>query len=75
MKNGRCPKYNTQEVYSGAHISIKGGSYGSNTIPLGGVFARQIALDNYVCCNCGYLESYISKPIDLKRIRTTWEKV
>lgn len=75
MKDGECPRCGSQEVYSGAKISVKGGSYGSNTIPLGGVFGSQLALDNYVCCDCGYVESYINKPADLDKIRRLWPKV
>lgn len=72
MKKGKCPKCGSSEIYSGAGISIKGGSYGSNTIPLGGIFGRQMPLDNYVCGQCGYVESHISKPEDLQKIRARW---
>lgn len=75
MKNGTCPKCHSSAVHSGAHISLKGGSYGSNKIPLGGLFGKEMTLDNYVCCECGYVESYISKPADLERVRKHWPKV
>ena len=35
----------------------------------------QAALDNYVCCQCGYVESYINNPKDLEKISELWEKV
>ncbi|KUG19989.1 hypothetical protein ASZ90_010276 [hydrocarbon metagenome] len=75
MKNGRCPKCNAREVYSGAHISFNKGAYGCNTIPLGGLFGTHIPLDNYVCGNCGYVESYINDPDDREKIRRQWERV
>ncbi|UNC91326.1 hypothetical protein [Candidatus Contubernalis alkaliaceticus] len=75
MRKGICPKCNSQEVYSGENISFKKGPYSINTIHMGGVLGSQAALDNYVCCECGYVESYISHPKDLKKISVQWEKV
>ena len=49
MKKGKCPKCKSSEVNTGANIKLKSGSYGYNTIPLGGLFGRQLVLDNYVC--------------------------
>ncbi len=72
MKKGKCPKCGSSEIYSGANISLKEGTYGSNTIPLGGLFGAMVALDNYVCTGCGYVESYINNPRDLKKIRAQW---
>lgn len=74
MKKGKCPKCQSSEVYSGANIRMKKGAYGVNTIPLGGILGSHIALDNYVCTNCGYLESFISNPKDLETIRRKWER-
>ena len=50
-------------------------AYACNTIPLGGVFGRHVALGNYVCTNCGFLESYINSPGDLEKIRAHWPKI
>ncbi|MBW6462771.1 MAG: hypothetical protein ACNA7Z_02495 [Dethiobacteria bacterium] len=74
MKNGKCPKCKSSEVFTGANIKMKKGVYGSNTIPLGGILGSQIALDNYVCTNCGYTESYINNPGDIKKIRNNWDR-
>jgi len=49
VKKGKCPKCKSSEVNTGANIKLKSGSYGYNTIPLGGLFGRQLVLDNYVC--------------------------
>jgi predicted nucleic-acid-binding Zn-ribbon protein len=75
MKNGKCPKCKSKEVYSGENIKLKKGVYGANTIPLGGLFGSHVVLDNYVCANCGYLESYINKKEDLFKIRSQWKAV
>lgn len=72
MKQGKCPKCGSREIHSGASISLKQGTYGCNTIPLGGLFGGHIPLDNYVCTGCGYVESYISRPGDLEKIRARW---
>lgn len=73
MRSGICPKCNSREVYYNANLRYKSGSYNSNTIPLS--FFRSIALDNYVCTHCGYMESYIADPTSLDRIKGVWERV
>ncbi len=75
MKEGICPKCQSSEVYSGASIKMKGGAYGCNTFPLGGPLRGHVALDNYVCFQCGYVESYVGNKSDLEKIRSSWEKV
>lgn len=75
MKKGYCPKCKAQEVYTGKDIKFKKGTYGSNTIPLGGIFGGEVALDNYVCADCGYVESYINSEKDLKKIADRWQRV
>ena len=76
MKSGQCPKCGSFDVYSGAYVTNKRGYYSSNTIPVsGGIFAQVVALDNYVCVNCGYVESYISDEEQLRRIADKWPRV
>ncbi len=75
MKNGKCPKCKAKEIYSGEDRKIKKGVYGANTIPLGGFFGGQLALDNYVCVNCGYMESYLGSREDREKIRQQWKEV
>ena len=76
MKSGQCPKCGSFEVYSGAYVTNKRGNYGSNTIPVsGGIFPQLAPLDNYVCVNCGYVESYISDEEQLQRIAEKWPRV
>ena len=70
MKNGVCPKCQSKEVYSGASVSMKSGFNHSNTIPITG-FMRA-PLDNYVCGQCGFVESYIAKERQLAAIRKKW---
>ena len=33
------------------------------------------ALDNYVCAECGYLESYVNDPKKLAEISRKWERL
>jgi hypothetical protein len=51
----------------------KSGPFGSNSIPVSIVSIA--ALDNYVCTDCGYLESYIADAEKLKEIVRKWPKV
>ena len=73
MKTGTCPKCSSDEVFSGAGISLKKGPFGSNSIPVG--LTSIAALDNYVCADCGYVESYVSDPKKLVEISRKWDKI
>jgi len=73
MKKGTCPKCQSKEIYSGASIRMKSGYSHSNTIPITGF--RLASLDNYVCCQCGYVESYIGKEKDLAAVKKKWPLV
>ena len=73
MKTGTCPKCSSAEIFSGAGIALKKGPFGSNSIPVG--LTSIAALDNYVCGECGYVESYISDPEKLTEISRKWDKI
>ena len=68
-----CPKCASSSVYSGASIPLKKGPFGSNSIPIS--LTSVAALDNYVCAECGYVESYISEAERLSEIATKWVQV
>ena len=70
MKSGTCPKCASKTVYSGASIPLKKGPFGSNSIPVS--LTAIAALDNYVCAECGYLESYVSNAERLAEISEKW---
>jgi predicted nucleic-acid-binding Zn-ribbon protein len=70
MKRGICPKCGSTEVYAGTNVSFKSGTYSSNAIPV--TFWHYAPLDNYVCADCGYVESYIADVAQLERIRENW---
>lgn len=73
MKSGICPKCGAAEVYAGTNVFNKSGSYYVNAIPV--TFWHYAALDNYVCGECGYVESYIADAQQLHRIRENWPRV
>jgi len=73
LKTGICPKCNSHEVFSGAGVALKKGPFGSNSIPIG--LTSIAALDNLVCAECGYVESYVSDPAKLGEISRKWVKV
>ncbi len=70
MKNGRCPKCDSSQVFSGAEVFPKSGPFACNAIPIS--LTAMAALDNYVCLDCGLVESYISTAEDLETIRRKW---
>lgn len=73
MKDGKCPKCGSTEVYCGADVYPKTGPFTSNTIPIS--LTSIAALDNYVCTDCGYVERFISETGKLKEIFIKWRKV
>ena len=70
MKNGRCPKCDSSQVFSGADVFPKSGPFTCNAIPIS--LTALAPLDNYVCLDCGYVESYISTAEDLETVRRKW---
>ena len=73
LTSGICPKCNSDNVYSGASVPLKKGPFGSNAIPIS--LTSIAALDNYVCTECGYTESYVSETEKLSEISKKWSKV
>ena len=73
LRAGECPSCGSERVHTGADIAGKEGLRGSNRIPIDAQFA--VALDNYVCVDCGYLESYVTDRRALNRIQKHWQKV
>ena len=73
MKNGTCPKCGSESIYCGDKIPLKNGPFGSNSIPVS--IISMAALDNYVCTDCGYLESYIAGKNKRKEIAEGWRNL
>jgi len=73
MKNGTCPLCGGKEIFSGAKVRFKTGMHNSNTIPVS-MFCSAV-LDNYVCGQCGYVQSFIAKEKDLAAIKKKWPLV
>jgi predicted nucleic-acid-binding Zn-ribbon protein len=73
VKDGKCPKCGSNKVYQGMDIPAKFGPFGSNSIPI--TMISIAALDNYVCVECGYVESYITERTKLREISKRWPRV
>ena len=73
MKNGTCPKCGSESIYCGDKIPLKNGPFGSNSIPVSIISIA--ALDNYVCTDCGYIESYIAEEDKRKEINEDWRSI
>ena len=73
MKNGKCPKCGSENVYTPDDLPLKGGPFGSNSIPVS--LTSMAPLDNYVCADCGLLESYVADEDKLKEIARKWKNV
>ena len=68
-----CPRCSSSNVKSGAKIEGKEGLRGSNRLPIDNKIS--VELDNYVCLDCGYTETYIGDRGILNRIERYWQKV
>jgi hypothetical protein len=71
MKNGRCLKCASTEVYrhrNGTELSFKSG-----------VAYRDMPCDTYVCVSCGFLEQFVDlreeDPNLVANIKKSWQKV
>ena len=73
MKSGKCSKCGSDKVYSGTEIPLKSGPFGSNSIPIS--ITSIASLNNYVCSECGYLESYVADEDKLIEIAKKWRNV
>ena len=55
MKSGRCPKCKSRSVVTdGAEIA----GY-RNFLNTGGAWQPVVRLQNYICTDCGYIETYL----------------
>jgi len=73
MNNGKCPKCGSTKIFAGKDLPLKSGPFGSNSIPIS--LTSMAALDNYVCTDCGLVESYVADEEKLKEIAKKWKPV
>lgn len=73
MKQGKCPKCGSVNIYSAEDLPLKSGPFGSNSIPIS--LTAMAALDNYVCVDYGLVESYVADDYMLKKISQKWKSV
>jgi predicted nucleic-acid-binding Zn-ribbon protein len=67
MKTGKCPKCNSRDIYKKSTYSQRSNLSVSTF--------KQARLEDYVCTKCGYIETYVLKEDDLKKIRDKWKRV
>ncbi len=73
MKNGKCPKCGSGDIFAAKDLPLKSGPFGSNSIPIS--LTSMAALDNYVCTDCGLVERYVADEEKLKEIAKKWRPV
>jgi hypothetical protein len=74
MKDGKCPKCNSSEVYVMYSFQDMRGNVVPLNEPLADEEAKFARVDNYVCTRCRYTESYISEWSDINIIRHSWQR-
>jgi predicted nucleic-acid-binding Zn-ribbon protein len=72
VENGQCPKCDSSEVYG-----RRGGIASSHAIFLVLGLWKQLAIQTYVCTNCGYIENYTADKSYLPDIarNSKWNRV
>lgn len=71
MQDGICPKCSSDEVYDDSNKSVFGrGKRDALNIS---TFSAGI-VRNYVCIDCGYIESYLEKEDKRNAIRENWNR-
>ena len=73
IKRGICPACGSKDIHVNPTVGREVKGTGLNIMPIGWFDIAK--LDNYVCVNCGYVESYVGNPRDRERIAKKWPKV
>ena len=68
MKNGKCPKCGSTEVYM---TSIGPGQRGYRQLSM----FTSVRLAEYICCGCGLVESYLDDMNAVEKIKGRCRKV
>ena len=79
MKNGHCPKCNSQEIYA----SLDGGGIGEGfTVRVlhGEAMSPTRTWQTYLCASCGYFENYLLDVAKIAQIvedphKAGWKKI
>ena len=67
MKNGKCPKCGSNEVYSTRAV----GARSDRALSL----LSSVSLAEYVCCGCGFVETYLNDLHDRDKVKERGAKV
>ena len=67
MHDGICTKCNSREV----HVKTQEASYFRPNLTI----FRTLIVKTYVCTHCGFLESYVADPNQLKEVAKKWPRV
>jgi predicted nucleic-acid-binding Zn-ribbon protein len=68
MRDGVCPKCGSREVYTKKHGMM--GNY--RVLPI--TIMDSVNFQDFVCTECGYVESYILDQQALNRIAQKWNR-
>ena len=71
MKNGKCPRCDSSEIYH----KINGIISGNKKIYVRvSILSPETGKVTYVCSSCGYYENYICDKNILSKIKEKWDK-
>lgn len=68
MKNGICPKCGTNDIQKVNHTGGHRNHLSLSTFSL-------VKLEEYVCCSCGLVETYIAAMEDVEKIKNKCTRI
>jgi predicted nucleic-acid-binding Zn-ribbon protein len=68
MKSGRCPKCQSTDIRIGPTGTTR--DLMMNVFSVS--FWRKVTPERHVCVSCGYMEQYVSDPVDRRAIAEKW---
>ena len=77
MKNGKCPKCNSTNVFKNQR-GMNWGNSGWVELWFGSLEERTNEYsdcDSYICTDCGYFENYLLDKEVLQKVQSKWTRV
>ena len=67
MKNGKCPKCGSNEIYAFTSITVR------HLLPV--AMLRIVSLGDYICCQCGFVETYLWDMNDIDKVKKHGKRI
>ena len=69
MQTGKCPKCDNTEIYVN---TCRVGAASRAKLPLS--LMTEVAVDEFICAQCGFIESYLSDLRDMDKVKAKCQR-